>query len=145
MKINQFLLAMVVVAAAVAVTVYGDDVTLIEDGQSRCVIRVSPRVMAPDREVPSEAALEQDRRRLRESVRDLAHYLEKMSGAAVSISTDGSAAGGNRADPDRGTGAGRLRPGRHYGVRRPGLPGGRAAGPHRRVRRIRSGQQLRHL
>ena len=97
MKINQFLLAMVVVAAAVAVTVYGADVTLIEDGQSRCVIRVSPRVMAADREVPSEAAQEQDRRRLRESVRDLAHYLEKMSGAAVSISTGGSAAGGNRA------------------------------------------------
>ena len=97
MKINQFLLAMVVVAAAVAVTVYGADVTLIEDGQSRCVIRVSPRVMAADREVPSEAAQEQDRRRLRESVRDLAHALEKMSGAAVSISTGGSAAGGNRA------------------------------------------------
>jgi hypothetical protein len=67
------------------------EVTLVEDGSSRCVILVAPEIMEANRTVkgtdfaPAEA--ERQRQRLRESVKDLAHYLGKMSGAAVAVET----------------------------------------------------------
>lgn len=60
---------------------------LVDNGQARCVIYVTERVMNPDLntdgqpDTPRQA--EENRRRLRESVRDLALYFEKMSGAPI--------------------------------------------------------------
>jgi len=66
--------------------------TLIKDRQSNCIIVAPPRVMADDIDVDSKPTLEQhverDRKRLRESVYDLSHYLQKMSGAEVQIVTE---------------------------------------------------------
>ena len=66
------------------------EVTLAEDGQARSAIHAPPRVMAGDIAIPATAPFtekeaELQRRRLRESVNDLAVYLEKMSGAKIEI------------------------------------------------------------
>ena len=66
------------------------DVTLVQDGQARATIHVAAEVLSmedknlgalkyPEREV------EEQRVRLRASVRDLAVYLEKMSGAKIEV------------------------------------------------------------
>lgn len=69
------------------------DVVLVKDGKARAAIHVSGEVMAPDKgQVPAYPRLTLDpealRRRLRDSVTDLARCLEKMSGAKVPIVTE---------------------------------------------------------
>jgi hypothetical protein len=76
------------------------DITLIDNGAAKCAVVVSERVMAAN-EIEIEAGhegvpkltAEYQRQRLRDSVKDLAYYLGKMSGAKVEIVT-GSAPGG---------------------------------------------------
>lgn len=79
----------------------GAAVTLVQDAQARAAIHVPARVMAPDE--PKAAQLkepareaEKQRQRLRESVRDLALYLEKISGAKIEIVTKPPAPGDGR-------------------------------------------------
>jgi len=63
------------------------DVVLVEDGRARAKIFVAPAVMADD--LPGAKHLlsetEKQRERLRDSVKDLALYLEKISGAPIAI------------------------------------------------------------
>jgi hypothetical protein len=77
-----------------APSAWAGDVSLVKDGKPNAVIYVSADLMKPDTAdalhtlpFPQRRA-EEERRRLRESVNDLALYLEKMSGAKVPISTD---------------------------------------------------------
>ncbi len=73
-----------------ACTTANADVTLIENGASKCVIVVDAAVMAAAKPASAkfvEAEAERQRQRLRESVKDLAHYLGKMSGAKVEVVT----------------------------------------------------------
>jgi len=66
------------------------DLSLAENGQTRCVIVVPPTWL-DDAEFPpglhgaAQDVLEGRRQLLRESVRDLAHYLGKMSGTEIEI------------------------------------------------------------
>lgn len=76
------------------------DLTLIDNGATKCVIVVPERVMTanqleiePGHESLPKLIPEYQRQRLRESVKDLALYLGKMSGAKVEIVTS-SAPGG---------------------------------------------------
>lgn len=73
------------------------DVVLVRDGVAQAAIHVGADVMAADKPgVPpafAEREAELQRQRLRESVKDLAHYLEKMSGASVPILTNTPAKG----------------------------------------------------
>src|SRR4051812_4556426 len=67
-------------------------VTLIKDGAAQVAIYVAPEVMEDDKKLAvttpePERDAETQRRRLRESVNDLAFYLGKISGAKVEIST----------------------------------------------------------
>ena len=93
---GTFLLAAVVVTwAAAALALDGvaraGEVALVQDGQARVAIHVEPAVMAADskenKQKPKNPRGEQEtqRQRLCESVKDLALYLEKMSGAKVEI------------------------------------------------------------
>lgn len=90
-------------AAALAAGSARADVILVKDGQAQTVICVSPRVMAPnpaqDASHLKNPAREQElqRQRLRESVKDLALYLNKISGATVEIATNAPAADDKRA------------------------------------------------
>jgi hypothetical protein len=72
------------------------DVTLVDNGQARAKIHVSPGVMADDQKLvkptSSQTEAEKQRQRLRESVKDLALYLEKISGARIEIVTAAPAA-----------------------------------------------------
>ncbi|HEV7403587.1 MAG TPA: DUF4838 domain-containing protein, partial [Chthoniobacteraceae bacterium] len=63
------------------------DVVLVEDGRARAKIFVSPAVMAVDQPgaKTSISEMEKQRERLRDSVKDLALYLEKISGAPIAI------------------------------------------------------------
>jgi hypothetical protein len=66
------------------------DVFLVQDGAAKAAIYASPEVMAADQpadpNVQNPAYFnEMDRRKLRESVKDLALYLEKISGAKVEV------------------------------------------------------------
>jgi hypothetical protein len=68
------------------------DVVLVEDGRVRAKIYVSAEVMADDKKPAGATASrdvesEKQRQRLRESVKDLALYLEKISGAPIEIVT----------------------------------------------------------
>lgn len=74
------------------------DVVLVKDGQAQAVIQVNPAVMAADSKDntlkgPALEA-ERQRQRLRESVKDLALYLNKISGAKVEIATTPPKGGG---------------------------------------------------
>lgn len=76
----------------VIAVVGAEEVVLVQDGEARVAVCVPSRVMAPDDprvrvDPPRLPAVvpEYQRRRLRESVRDLARCLEKMSGAKVEI------------------------------------------------------------
>src|SRR5262245_39000587 len=67
------------------------DVVLVQDGKAQARIVVAPAVMdAKDNSATlkgKEREAETQRQRLRESVKDLALYLEKMSGAKIDIVT----------------------------------------------------------
>src|SRR5688572_7885152 len=71
------------------------DVTLARGGVAKTAIYVAPEVMAPDKATDvntREFWQDWPRQRLRESVKDLALYLEKMSGAQVEVVTGAQAA-----------------------------------------------------
>src|SRR5687768_5319445 len=68
-------------------TVAEADVTIVQNGAARAAIYAAPEVMAEGKN---------DHERLRESVKDLALYLQKMSGAQVEILTTPPAAGDAR-------------------------------------------------
>ena len=74
-------------------------VTLVDSGRPRAAIYVAPGVMAADSKArlknPALEAAKQ-RRRLRESVADLALYIEKMSGAKVPVVRGAPGAGDQR-------------------------------------------------
>jgi hypothetical protein len=79
------------------------NVTLVKDGVSKTAIYVAPEVMAEDKQpargvtVPfAEREAETQRRILRESVKDLALYFGKMSGASIEVLTTPPAAGDKR-------------------------------------------------
>lgn len=72
-----------------------DDLLLSEKGTSRAEIVVDPAIMADDLKISAqtpfeERQAEQQRQRLRESVRDLSLYLEKISGGKFPIVADPS-------------------------------------------------------
>jgi hypothetical protein len=76
-------------------------VTLVKDGAAKAAIYVAPEVMVEDKKQPittpeGEKEAEIQRRRLRESVNDLALYLGKISGAKVEVSTAAPVAGDKR-------------------------------------------------
>ena len=76
------------------------DVALVSDGNAKCAILVTPELLAPDKKpLPAkfvDAEAERQRVRLRESVNDLAHYFQKMSGATVEVLTGDLPAGDAR-------------------------------------------------
>src|SRR6266545_2477521 len=86
----RFTLACLIALAAVSLQARAD-VTLVASGQSQFVIVSDAATMAADKAPAptkfAEAEAERQRQRLRESVKDLAHYLGKMSGAKVEIAT----------------------------------------------------------
>ena len=86
----RFPLAALVAAIACALQARAD-VTLVANGQSRCVIVTDAATMAADKTPAppkfADAEAERQRQRLRESVKDLALYLGKMSGAKVEVVT----------------------------------------------------------
>src|SRR5688500_3356568 len=59
------------------------------DGRAVAAVYVAPSVMEPDKDTAGlksrDAEAENQRRRLRESVKDLATYLGKMSGAQIEV------------------------------------------------------------
>ncbi len=66
------------------------NVTLVENGRPKAVIRVSAGLMGDDVQLPTDATYteqraEAERRRLRESVRDLVYYLRAISGAELDV------------------------------------------------------------
>lgn len=81
---------LVVLALAVSRT-RADDVVLVENAQPRAAIFVAPRVMDDATKNPEPSPVwrslksEDNRRRLRESVKDLAGVLERISGAKLEI------------------------------------------------------------
>lgn len=88
---NSFLLLTASVACLIGFSgTLRADVTLVDNGTIKCVIYAADSLMAPDDKTPGvkpwqETENEKQRRRLRESVNDLALYLEKMSGARPEI------------------------------------------------------------
>jgi hypothetical protein len=83
------------IVAAMALTsghATATDLTLAQDGAAKVVIYATPDVMAEDRKLAAAAPYidsqaETQRQRLRESVKDLSDYLEKMSGAKFEVLT----------------------------------------------------------
>ncbi len=97
--LRSLLLIPAVFALAVGFAAAPDDVVLIANGQAKCVIVVDAGLLAADRPLPATfvaAETERQRQRLRESVKDLAHYLGKMSGAKLDIVTAPPAPGDRR-------------------------------------------------
>jgi len=74
------------------------DVVIVENGEPKAAIYVAPEVMAPDVGAAGRPVgrAEADRRRLRESVRDLSRCLEKMSGAKLEVVAGAPEAGDER-------------------------------------------------
>ncbi len=73
-------------------SIRGAEVTLADGGKSSAVICVGERVMKPDDPNISveqfqrpQSVAEFQRQQLREAVKDLSHYLEKMSGAKIEV------------------------------------------------------------
>ncbi|MHB0935614.1 MAG: DUF4838 domain-containing protein [Armatimonadota bacterium] len=87
MKILSLILLLLLLAGAAMAA----PVTLIRDGRCNTAIYVAPEVMAEGTPAPTASAMEKhravQRARVRESVKDLAHYLGKMTGATVPIHT----------------------------------------------------------
>jgi hypothetical protein len=77
--------------ASIVMPARADDVVVVENAQPRAAIFVAPRVMDDAAKSPEPAPvwrtlkLEDNRRRLRESVKDLAGILERISGAKIEI------------------------------------------------------------
>ena len=67
------------------------DVAIVTDGEARAAICVPPEIMQTE-----EEELAQQHERLRESVKDLAHYLEKISGTPIETITGSLGAGDER-------------------------------------------------
>jgi hypothetical protein len=92
--------ALLLIVATPAPCARAADVALVKDGRANCVIVVAPDLMAPDaKPAPAKvvaAEAEHNRVRLRESARDLAACLEKMSGAKIEILTGDPPAGDPR-------------------------------------------------
>jgi hypothetical protein len=87
---KRFFFLVVLVLLGQAASRAATDVTLVEKGKARCAIYVAPRVMEADKALPGTPSFEatdaeQQRQRLRESVKDLALYLGKMSGATIPL------------------------------------------------------------
>lgn len=90
MKVKHLILAgMMTGATQLAATA---ELALTEQGKPKVAIYVSPEIMRGDgdlmihKRTPYEIRIpEGNRRKLRESVRDLAHYLQKISGAEIAI------------------------------------------------------------
>src|SRR5688500_4093144 len=62
---------------------YAADVTLAQNGVTSSVLAAAPQTMEPDKTPPATASdaetqAETHRRRLRESVKDLAHYMQRI-------------------------------------------------------------------
>jgi hypothetical protein len=95
--------------------------TLVRAGQACCAIHVAERIMAADQDLAGQPTavqrIEANRRQLRESVKDLATYLEKMSGAKIPICTGPPPADGTSTSILIG----------ELGVEKFGQPGGRFA------------------
>jgi len=90
--------------ASFTLSAFATDVPLAEQGQARAAIYVSPRVMAPDAALADTASqaereAEMQRRRLRESVNDLAVYLQRVSDAEFTIHTGPPEAAGKKEVP----------------------------------------------
>ncbi|MBM4075850.1 MAG: hypothetical protein FJ267_09425, partial [Planctomycetes bacterium] len=83
--------ALVVLFFVMAAPVHAASITLIRDGKSTAAIHVSPDYMANQTTDANSSRLEIERAagkaRVRESVKDLAEYLRKMTGATVPIHT----------------------------------------------------------
>jgi hypothetical protein len=88
---KQYLLA-AVIGVVLAGSTARAAVDLAAGGKSQCTILAPARVMAPDLAVPRTDVKafggEADRRRLRESVRDLALYLGRLSAAEILVATN---------------------------------------------------------
>jgi hypothetical protein len=93
--IHRFFLVFVIISSVS--TVRAADVAFVEDGRSRVAIVADAATMAPDikglHRQTAEYDREQLRIRVRESVKDLALYIHKMSGAEVKIHPETSADG----------------------------------------------------
>ncbi len=98
MKICSVLFSLFFIGAGLSAA----DVTLVEKGQAKIAICVPERVMKPDDpnisvelfQRPASVA-EFQRQQLRDAVKDLAHYLEKMSGAKIEIVQSSKVPGGS--------------------------------------------------
>lgn len=94
-RTNRSLGAAVAVAAACGGFALAADITLVQDGRARVVVCVPDGLMAADQAPPAGTdrdayqtmLAEVQRRVLRDSVLDLCHYLERMSGAKVAWQT----------------------------------------------------------
>src|SRR5579862_1812271 len=81
----------VILFLSLAAPLSAAETVLVRDGKSVCAIFVPPRVLDDAVKNPEPASnwrtpnLEDQRRRLRESVRDLAGILERISGAKIDI------------------------------------------------------------
>jgi len=89
-RLSKFLPVAFVALFCLSASSAENAVTLIRDGAAKAAVYVAPEVMADDIKNAatasySDSQAETNRRRLRESVKDLAHYLEKMSGAKVEV------------------------------------------------------------
>jgi hypothetical protein len=87
--VRLLFLALVGLVVSAAMAAPGE-VVLIDNGQAKCVIVAEAATMGADKPMPpkfADAEAERQRQRLRESVKDLALYLGKMSGAKVEVVT----------------------------------------------------------
>ena len=75
-------IAALTVMTACSGKVWAEPIVLVHDGKTHTAIHVAAAVMDDDRQPPAgtDATAESYRRRLRESVRDLAAYLERAGG-----------------------------------------------------------------
>jgi len=100
MKKRNVNYAIAVIILSVSIAWARADVALVKDGRAQAAIHVSAEVMAEDKKDVPQAfeaqTKEEQRRRLRDSVKDLAHYLEKISGARIEVVTGNPGTGDKR-------------------------------------------------
>ena len=85
------LLVVAFVVGSLQAQVVKNDVVLVEKGEARAIVCVPTGLMSADASLPLDAVYsdqrdEIQRRRLRDSVNDLVHYVEVMSGAKLEVS-----------------------------------------------------------